>query len=205
MSRNWLQAVAVVLVVGVAVFIAGWGLLTWQTANTRFLQPAPMTTQAPVTPTGDALDAALDGGGATTTTNALGNRMETQRKRAADGLIDGFLKLMAVTTVVGLGWSMTAWSQVGKVGRPETQRNAQGLWLIGYLVVTVAAAVFLWLTFNRQGPAAEATSGAMGGFVGLFIVLSWLAYYVGTALAAPSVLRASVPLATVLIPLGRSR
>ncbi|HUH09642.1 MAG TPA: hypothetical protein VLZ73_03740, partial [Brevundimonas sp.] len=120
MSRNWLQAVAVVLVVGVAVFIAGWGLLTWQTANTRFLQPAPMTTQAPAAPTSDALDAALDGGGVTTTTNALGNRMETQRKRAADGLIDGFLKLMAVTTVVGLGWSMTAWSQVGKVGRPET-------------------------------------------------------------------------------------
>lgn len=209
MTRNWLQALAVVLVTGVVVFALGWGLLTWQTASTRFLEPAPMTTAAPATvDQGNALDAALDGaldGGGTVTTNALGNQMETQRKRAADGLVDGFMKLMIITTAVALGWTLLAWAQVSKVGRPETQRNAQGVWLVGYLVVTVAAAVLLWLTFNRQGPAAEATATATGGFIAGSIVLTWLSYYVSTALAAPAVLRASVPMATVLIPIGRSR
>mgnify|MGYP000350861863 CR=1 FL=1 len=166
MTRNWLQALAVVLVTGVIVFALGWGLLTWQTASTRFLEPAPMTTAAPATvDQGNALDAALDGaldGGGTVTTNALGNQMETQRKRAADGLVDGFMKLMIITTAVALGWTLLAWSQVSKVGRPETQRTAQGVWLVGYLVVTVAAAILLWLTFNRQGPASEATATATG-------------------------------------------
>lgn len=209
MTRNWLQALAVVLVTGVIVFALGWGLLTWQTASTRFLEPAPMTTSAPATvDQGNALDAALDGaldGGGTVTTNALGNQMETQRKRAADGLVDGFMKLMIITTAVALGWTLLAWSQVSKVGRPETQRTAQGVWLVGYLVVTVAAAVLLWLTFNRQGPATEATATATGGFIAGGIILTWLSYYGSTALAAPAVLRASVPMATALIPIGRSR
>ncbi len=209
MTRNWLQALAVVLVTGVVVFALGWGLLTWQMASTRFLEPAPMTTAAPATvDQGNALDAALDGaldGDGTVTTNALGNQMETQRKRAADGLVDGFMKLMIITTAVALSWTLLAWSQVSKVGRPETQRTAQGVWLVGYLVVTVAAAILLWLTFNRQGPAAEATATATGGFIAGGIILSWLCYYVSTALGAPAVLRASVPMATVLIPIGRSR
>ena len=180
MTRNWLQALAVVLITGVIVFALGWGLLTWQTASTRFLEPAPMTTSAPATvDQGNALDAALDGaldGGGTVTTNALGNQMETQRKRAADGLVDGFMKLMIITTAVALGWTLLAWGQVSKVGRPETQRTAQGVWLVGYLVVTVAAAILLWLTFNRQGPAAEATATATGGFIAGGIVLTWLSY-----------------------------
>lgn len=61
MTRNWLQALAVVLLTGVIVFALGWGLLTWQTASTRFLEPAPMSTSAPATvDQGNALDAALE-------------------------------------------------------------------------------------------------------------------------------------------------
>lgn len=205
MIRNWWQALGVVLCVGMLVYLLGWGLLAWQTASTRFLEPAPPTAvTAPAGAAGTALDTILDNVGAVAT-GAVQNRLETQRRRAADGLMRNFMILAALMTVSAAAWTLMAWRQAPRVGVTGAQRLSNGSWVAGLALVTIALVVLSWLTFGRQGPAAAVAATATAGMVGVSLIFVWLGYWAATALGAPSKLRASVPFATRILPLDWSR
>lgn len=203
--RSWLSAVGIALVVGLAIYGVGYGLLTWQTANTRFLEPAPASTvSAPAATEVSALDAILDGVGAAATSEVQ-NRMENQRLRARDGLIANFMILTLIMTVAAAGWNVFAWLQAPHVGVVSTQRLASGAWWTGLIGINLVAVALLWLTFSAQGPAATVTAIAMGGMIGVGLVLIWIGYWLSTAFGAPSVLRASAPFARHVVPLNWGR
>lgn len=199
MAKNWLLAVLIALLVGVATYATGWGLLTWQAGNMLKAQ----TIEAPQQ-SGSLLDEALEGLQAITPGQAE-NQRKAELERMSEGLNSAYLILISITTVLAASWSVYAWSRVSQTGGAIASSAASKLWIGGMVAVGGVAAAALWLLLNRQGAAAVVTDLAKGGVIVAGIVLAWLSFYLSTAFGAPAQLRASVPFATVLVPLGRSR
>ena len=207
MAKSLPVAALIVTLVTLVFLAVGWGVLQWQTSDAGFLDRSSIpvaATTAPPTTVGSALDAILDAG-AQDTMAGVNESIERMREDAQAGLIRSFAILIGITGAVALLWTVLAWLRARSIGGVSAMRSARTGWVLGLLAVFATAAALLWLTFRAQGVAAAVAAPTVTWMVVGALVLAALCYLLATALAAPTVLRTSVPLATLLVPVRSAK
>ena len=216
-----LRGLGVAVGIFVLFFAFGFGGLQWRTHEPDFLaqkvkdrvsqsvSSAPAATQ-PATPGAsdpEALDAqaaapptsgALDkssGGDAST-------QLETYRVEARDSLQIWYSAAMAGGLLAALTWLIFAWSRVSSqtVHGAGGMRSASPFWWGCLLLLIILAVVSALYALRSRALGEFISSGTVNGMVLFCAVWAMLAYYLACAFGAPTVLRASVPLATRVVP-----
>ena len=203
-------------------FAVGFGLLQWRTHEPDFLAqkvkdrvsqavssaPAtPATAAAPGATDPEALDAPA---AAPPTTGALdkasggdaSTQLETYRVEARDSLQIWYSAVMAGGFLAALTWLVFAWSRVSSqtVHGAGGMRSASPFWWGCLLLLIVLAVVSALYALRSRALGELISSATVNGMVLFCAVWAILAYYLGCAFGAPTVLRASVPLATRVVP-----
>lgn len=199
-----LSALFVLLTIAIITAI-GWGVLYYRTNTPAFLDRESLPVAQTVTAENPAsLDAVLDGPSTQNSAAQQQTQIEQLRRDTLKGLQKGLFRSMLFTALVALTWTIGACMRSRSVGGVSAMRSAQGMWALGLIVIMVVSVLISWLTF-RAGGGAQAVDGSnVYPFSGAAFVLAILGYFLATAIGAPTVLRTSVPLATMIIPVRRA-
>ena len=109
---------------------------------------------------------------------------------------------MAGGFLAALTWLVFAWSRVSSqtVHGAGGMRSASPFWWGCLLLLIVLAVVSALYALRSRALGELISSATVNGMVLFCAVWAILAYYLGCAFGAPTVLRASVPLATRVVP-----
>ncbi len=203
-------------------FAVGFGLLQWRTHEPDFLAqkvkdrvsqsvssaPAATTTSAApgltdpdtldapasAAPTSGALDKA-SGGDAST-------QLETYRVEARDSLQIWYSAVMAGGMLSALTWLGFAWTRVSSqtVHGAGGMRSASPFWWGCLLLLIILGVVSALYALRSRALGELISSATVNGMVLFCAIWAMAAYYLACAFGAPTVLRASVPLATSIVP-----
>jgi hypothetical protein len=203
-------------------FAFGFGLLQWRTHEPDFLAqkvkdrvsqsvssaPAvvssspsgasdPEALDAPTStpPSTGALDKASSGGDANT-------QLETYRVEARDSLQIWYSAVMAGGLLSAMVWLTFAWTRASSqtVHGAGGMRSASPFWWGCLLLLIVLGIVAALYALRSRALGDLVSSATVNGMVLFCALWAMLAYYLGCAFGAPTVLRASVPLATRVVP-----
>ncbi len=202
-------------------FAVGFGLLQWRTHEPDFLaqkvkdRVSQSVSSAPATPTSAAPGAtdpeALDApASAPPTTGALdkssggdaSTQLETYRVEARDSLQIWYSAVMAGGLLAAAVWLTFAWSRAASqtVHGAGGMRSASPFWWGCLLLLIILGVVSALYALRSRALGELISAGTVNGMVLFCAVWAMAAYYLACAFGAPTVLRASVPLATSVVP-----
>lgn len=205
MDREMPKGLVVALLVGAMVLGVGLGIIVWQTRTDKLLQ-APALESTSLVESGSQVLGSILNEQPTTSIVTAAARREADLKAVAAGLTKAYLLSGAVTLALLTSWTAYAWLLRPRVAGVRASSIAATAW---YIVLLAALAGLSWQMYativSTSGAAALLIGPAKAGVVGMSALLTLLAFYFGTSLGCPPELRASVPFANAIIPLGRSR
>lgn len=144
---------------------------------------------------GEILDS-VDTSGASA--SPVSEQIETYRVQARNDLIRWFSLTMFGGLLATFLWLAFTHQRSRNVHGPQGARSASGLWWGGFLVCGIAGGLVAFYMLRSQGLSAIVSAAMINvGFLLSFLLVA-LAYYLGTALGAPAVMRPSVPAATLI-------
>jgi len=183
-------------------FAFGFGLLQWRTHEPDFLAqkvkdrvsqsvssaPAATTSAAPGASDPEALDAST--------------QLETYRVEARDSLQIWYSAVMAGGLLSALTWLGFAWTRASShtVHGAGGMRSASPFWWGCLLLLIILGVVSALYALRSRALGELISSATVNGMVIFCAVWAIAAYYLACAFGAPTVLRASVPLATSIVP-----
>ena len=208
MAKSIFASLLKVLVVFAIAAVIGWGTIFATTGSPNFLDRAMLPTATETTAAPQAVEDNLGTilGDQTTGNSAAQQQaqIEQMRRDTAKGLETGLFRIILAGFVIAALWTIYACVRAPRVGGVSGMRSASGMWGLGLLVLLVASIIMAWWVL-RSGGAAQAVSPSRVYPYGIgAVVLAALAYHLSTAIAAPTVLRTSVPLATLIVPVRRT-
>ena len=202
-------------------FAVGFGLLQWRTHEPDFLAqkvkdrvsqsvssaPASTASAAPGATDPEALDAPTSG---PPTTGALdktsggdaSTQLETYRVEARDSLQIWYSAVMAGGLLAAATWLIFAWSRAASqtVHGAGGMRSASPFWWGCLLLLIILGVVSAVYALRARALGELISAGTVNGMVLFCALWAMAAYYLACAFGAPTVLRASVPLATSVVP-----
>lgn len=207
MAKQIFSSILAVIIVFAIAAVIGWGSIFGTTGSPKFLDrndlPTATQSQAAPIPDADNLGAVLGDNSDSNSAAQQQSRIEQMRRDTIKGLETGLFQSLIAGFVVAVLWVIYAGVRRNSVGGISSMRSAQGFWTLGLVCTMAFAVLFAWLALRNGGPAQAVSPSRVFPYGIGAVVLTTLAYHVSTVFGAPVVLRASVPLATMIAPVRR--
>lgn len=189
--RLVLALVAIALVTAVGYFATGWAL-----SDSRFLT---IDMGASALAGADAAAAAnpfaVDTGSGSDGSAEL---LAVQMEKARGGMAVWVIVSGVLTFVYAAIWLLIARQAERGVAGPEGQRGQWIMWLVMLVVALGSTGVFGWYQIRQPDLLGKLNTAGLTAAFALVALLTLLGYWLGTALSASRVMRASVPAGHVI-------
>lgn len=207
MAKQIFSSILTVIIVFAIAALIGWGSIFATTGSPNFLDrnalPSATTSQPAAGPADDNLGAVLGDDTDSNTAVQQQARIEQMRRDTVKGLEMGLFQSLLAGFLIATLWVIYAGLRKNSIGGISSMRSAQGVWTLGLLATVAFAALFAWLALRSGGQAQAVSPSRVFPYGVGAIVLTAFAYHLSTVFGAPVVLRASVPLATMIAPVRR--
>ncbi|HEY8572739.1 hypothetical protein [Phenylobacterium sp.] len=192
-----IRSLGISVSIAIGALVVAAGILLWTTREPAMLN-ATVVDQAmraaSVAPTNGALDAPDQSSVPEATVRLDAVRQDAQKRTL----------LWLVYTLTGAllatcGWLIFAEKRAHTVSGVQGQRSAGGLWWALFIAAVLLLAGIAYYALRLNALADVLSGQTLQIAIIVITVATVLTYYLGTAIAAPRVMRPSVPLATTWI------